>query len=184
MFYIFLIVVILLFPIPLKIKLVFNNNTLKVFVFKKEFNINKIIKKKLKHKKNNTLKETKKNSHKSISKKKFLNININNFFKPTLKIDLKINFGFNDAAYTAITYGFLSIAPGFIYNILTKFFKIKKYKFNLQPVFNNEFIYIEISSIFFVNLVKVIYIAFKIFIIYIKEKSLSHSKIQRSGTIG
>ncbi|WP_035290314.1 DUF2953 domain-containing protein [Clostridium sp. KNHs214] len=180
MFYIFLIsLIILLFPIPLKFKLVFNNNELKIFIYKKQvktsnkFDLNKTLDK-LKNKESKTQDtehEIKNKQQKNkASAKAFFHICLNNFFKPTLKIDFNINFGFNDASATAMVYGFVNAIPGFIYNILCKFFKIKKFKFNVQPVFNNEIIYIEISSIIFVNLVKVIYISLKFDLLYFKEK--------------
>lgn len=184
MFYIFLIaLIIILFPIPLKFKLVFNNKELKIFIYKKEiksfneFDLNKTLDnlKNKKAKKQDTEDEenikNKKQKNKAFSKV-FFHICLNNFFKPTLKINFNINFGFNDASITAMTYGFINTIPGFIYNMLCKLFKIKWFKFNVKPIFNNQIIYIEISSIIFVNLVKVIYISLKFTFLYFKEKNL------------
>lgn len=187
MIYVFIIaLIILLFPIPLKIKLVFINKELKIFIYKKEIKpSNKIdlnetldkIKNKEAETENNDNKIKNKEQKNKVSAKVLLHICLNNLFKPTLKINFNINFGFNDASITALFYGFINTIPGFIYNILCKFFKIKSFKFNTQPIFNTEMVSIEISSIIFVNLVKVIYISLKIALLYFKEKKNMKKKI-------
>lgn len=161
MFFILLIIIILLFPMPLKFKLVINNKKFKISIYNKEIDLSVKFNKKSKKKK--------KKKKKKIALKELLNFEIHEFFRPKIKFSAKISFGLEDSALTAISYGFLNTFPPIVYNTLLKFFKLKNFNFDIEPAFNNKYLYIEITSIFYLNLVKVIYIGFKILKLLLKS---------------
>ncbi|MCI2038647.1 MAG: DUF2953 domain-containing protein [Clostridium luticellarii] len=91
-----------------------------------------------------------------IKELKSLNFNEINTKFP-LKMNIKFHYGLNDAAYTAITYGALSSLKVLIFNMLKKVFSIKKYNLIIEPDFNNPIFELEVTSIIYINLVKIIY---------------------------
>jgi len=83
-------------------------------------------------------------------------------FKPTLKLRIDLNYGFDDAAVTGMAYGLFNCASPIFYKAVDILFKVKNYKYNVNPDFNSKkFIYkIEIKSIIFISLANVIYMMF------------------------
>ncbi|MGL4569671.1 MAG: DUF2953 domain-containing protein [Clostridium sp.] len=180
LFIVFLILAFLiLIPVPIKISMFYSSDNyyLKVYKFeiiskskfKKE---NTFFKRKLNmviNKYKNRSDEESDNTTSIFASKVFLkkliyNLN-NNTHKPVLKFNGVINYSLGDSAYTAISYGLISTLSSFVYKGLSIFLKVKKSKFDINPIFKDSvgfnFIY---SSILFISLGKVIYI----FILFLK----------------
>lgn len=161
LFFLFLVILLVIFiPIPI----VFNIYYSGINYYIKLYGITIISQKKLQKKKNL--------SHKSKAKSKNKTINFNYLeykdiilklylskFKPILKIGLFIDYSLNDAAKTAIFYGVLSQTPPIIYLILSILFKLNKFNFKVNPIFEDKFsLKIKTSSIIFLSIGNIIYI--------------------------
>jgi hypothetical protein len=141
-------------PIPIKINLNYKNSSLNLFLY--NFKIN--FRKREKNKKKYNLDFLKKFDYNADNIKNILN-NINFFkYKPKLNITIKLKIGFFDASTTALIYGILNSISSLIYTSLNTIFKINYYKLDIDPDFKNDVINIDLSSIVFVNLAKIIYI--------------------------
>ena len=68
----------------------------------------------------------------------------------------------DDAALVAILFGSIYSTYSFFNIILLNFFKVKTMELNVIPHFEENDLYMEISSIIYINLAKIIYTAFKI----------------------
>lgn len=177
-----IIMLLLIFPIPMKIKISFNEGIFKLNIF--NLNIfssnngieNKLLKKlinktNIDFKKETTIKYKNKKAIKPspLKRKKIIkkisirklysNISCNKF-KPLIKIDGDLTFGIDDAAYCAILYGLLCNTPTLLRLILEKAFKVKDIKLNIIPKFNTNTIYFGITSIFYFNVANIIYILY------------------------
>ncbi len=80
--------------------------------------------------------------------------------KPTLILNTKLEYGLDDAALVAILFGSIHSAYSFLHIILLNFFKVKNMDLNVIPHFEENDLHIEISSIIYINLSKIIYMAF------------------------
>lgn len=163
MIYLIIIFILIFLPFPLVINVNYMNNELFVFLFKfkiypnKHIESNKNIKRKIKEKKGKL--NFFKNKNKYIS----LLIRLkDNYFKPTLKFNMNLVYGIDDAATTAILNGIIWSFSSVLYNIFNDVFKIKKFNFNTQPEFNKTTLNINLKCIFFINIVKITYIVFLI----------------------
>ena len=79
-------------------------------------------------------------------------------------MNLFIDYSLNDAARTAIFYGTLCQTPPIIYVLLNILFKLGKYNFKINPIFEDRlFLKIETSSIFFLSFANIIYIIIILF---------------------
>lgn len=189
----FLMLIIILFPIPIKITLKYSNKFLEIFIYKKKINIHKSLKssKKIKSTQSN---KTNTNPVK-IYLKSLIKININDIklifykikslkFKPILILNTKLEYGLDDAALVAILFGYIHSAHSFLYMILINFFKVKKINFNVIPHFEENDLYMEISSIIYINLAKIIYMTLKILTCLINIKhSKSNIKEYKGGNV-
>lgn len=180
-----IIILLLIFPIPLKVGISLNEGIFKLKIF--NLNIfssnngieNKLIKKlvnktNIDFKKETTIKFKDKKASKSspLKRKKIIkkisirklytNIS-NNKFRPLIKIDGHLTFGIEDAAYCAILYGLLCNIPTLLGLILEKFFQVKDIKINIIPKFNTNTISFGITSIFYFNVANIIYILYLIY---------------------
>lgn len=91
----------------------------------------------------------------------------NMWFKPTFRLTCSFSYSLADAARTALCYGALSSFPGIIYYLFKIPFKIKKFKVNVLPVFEDKFLLkFNFKSIFFVSLANIIYMII-VFSIYL-----------------
>lgn len=175
LFLLLILLVLLFFPINLKFKLVFSEKDFKINFYKFEIlSLNKILgahkEKKEISKKGN--KDTKiKNSSKkkrtflkppsNLTIAKLIKLLTKSKFKPSLKIVLDLNFSSEDAALTAILYGFIHQILSLIYTRLDYFFKLKKFTGNINPKFNNEnYLFFEVQGIITINFAQIIYIGF------------------------
>ncbi|MFD3157368.1 DUF2953 domain-containing protein [Haloimpatiens sp. FM7330] len=174
LFFAAIVIIFLLFPIPIKIQLKFMDNKFELYFYNKKIDLKKTkdTDSKKKKKKRSKLKyfQTKK-----LTKDILINIynilEFNPLFKPSLKFKYYLSIGTDDAAKTALLFGLINTMPAYIYKFLSNFFKVKKYKYHINPNFNKKEINIQISSIIFANIVKVIYMIFKILSISKKYKN-------------
>ena len=166
----FIITLILFIPIPIKIRLEYLNKDFKLklfncIIFSSKIGIeNKLIKKIIiKRKKNIKRNIHKKNlTNKKLSfKKLYKNINSNKM-KPRVKLNGYINYGVEDAALCALLYGLLCNIPSLAHIILQIVFKVKNLALNINPKFNTFTLSFGITSIFYFNIVNIIYISYSI----------------------
>lgn len=182
MFYIIIIILILLFiPIPLKLNVEYEKNLycIKFYNLTLLSNDNNTFKKvnmnqNLSSKNNNKKKKNSKDKKKKISFKKLLNNLSKNYYKPTVKLISKLEYSLNDAAYTAIFYGILNNLNPVIYHLLSIIFKVKEYKVDILPKFNDKILLnTKISCILTINIAKSIYMLFLIKKSFITLKEVS-----------
>ncbi|NFO31051.1 DUF2953 domain-containing protein [Clostridium botulinum] len=174
--FLLILMIIILLPIPLKISIYYSFDNYYIKLYK--FTI--ISKEKIKNKKQNS--NIKSKSHKKkkdslnilnmIHKKYLIEKLYDSKFKPKINLKGDLSYSLNDAAHTAIFYGILSQINPIFYFALSILCKINKFKFNINPIFNDKFLVkLEISSIIFISIVNVIYILILIFksILYSEE---------------
>lgn len=163
LFILILCILIFLFvvPIPIKIRVKYDDMKLDFYLY--NINLNDKLrraKKKVKHTVDvkpdriHTFVNTVKTSSTLSKKLKF---------KPALKLKLDIICGVDDAAYTALLHGIITSFYPIIVQLLGLFFKVKENTIKVQPEFNKFILKLEIHSIIFINLAKVIYMSFIIY---------------------
>lgn len=158
-----IIVIVLLIPIRLKITVLYEDKFINVYIFNRELKLQRKAAEKEANIKNA------KRADRLL--KKFLPKDISsvianlskNRFKPRLKLKLEINFGFDDAALTGVTSGILHSFSPVMYELCGKIFNITTYDYIITPQFNNPVLNFRISSIFSLNLAKIIYMVFIIY---------------------
>lgn len=91
-------------------------------------------------------------------------------YKPSLKIKLNAIYGLDNAAYTALLHGFITSFYPILIQLINIIFNVRESNIKVHPEFNKLVLILEINSIIFVNLAKVIYIS------YIILKNLHKSK--------
>lgn len=168
-----IIVICILFLIPIPIKLTFNYIDKDVSIF--IYNIN--IDKKVSTKRRKAIHRIK---IREDQVKIFLNtlkISIDSLkeikFKPKVKIKINLSYGLNDAALTAMAYGVLCMLCPMVLQLLDSIFKLKDPHFNVTPEYNKYILKLEINSIIFINLVKVIYILIVVYKNLRRERNLN-----------
>ncbi|GAA0119214.1 DUF2953 domain-containing protein [Clostridium perfringens] len=175
LFLLLIILVLLFFPINLKFKLLFSEKDLKINLYKFEIlSLNKILgthkeKKEISKKGNKDTKINKSSKKKRTFLKPPSNLTIMKLikllnqskFKPSLKVVLDLNYSTEDAALTALLYGFIHQILSLTYTQLYYFFKLKKFTGNISPKFNNEnYLFFEVQGIITINFAQIIYIGF------------------------
>ncbi|MGH4120008.1 DUF2953 domain-containing protein [Clostridium sp.] len=163
---------IILFPIPIKITLKYSKKILEIYIYNKKLN-RKI------NKKNNKAKKQKITTEKSYTIsdiKLIINKIMSLKFKPTLNLITKLEYGFDDAALVAITFGLIHSTYSFLYLLLLKFVKVKNIDHKVIPYFKEKNLNIEISSIIYTNLAKIIYMSI-IMLMCLKSINMRHKKI-------
>lgn len=181
---------ILLFPIPLKITLKYRNKVLEIYIYNKKIKAKSPSKDKV----NSKIKAIEKgiakiNFFKSLTYNdiKLIIYKIKNLkFKPTIFLTTKLEYGFDDAAFVAILYGLIHSTYSFIYLILQNFAKIKKIDLKVIPHFKENDFKMQISSIIYTNLGKIIYISFIMIscLISIKHKKTNLKKYKGGNVHG
>ena len=173
LFLIFLVILLTFFiPIPIKFNIYYST----VDYYVKLYGLTIISKKKstliIKHHK---IKPSIEKEHKFF--RKFIDIHLKSIdfnsllltlynlkFKPLLKIKSSLSYSLNDAARTAIFYGFLYQTPPLIYSLINIPFKTYKFNFKINPIFQDKFLLkIETSSIIFISFANIIYIIIILF---------------------
>ncbi|HEY8892457.1 MAG TPA: DUF2953 domain-containing protein [Clostridium sp.] len=173
-----LVITVILFPIPLKITLKYINKVLEIYIYNKGFMVKSPLKKTIK----NTTKGVSIDPSKGNKIETFLrSLNLSDIkliihqtkslkFKSTFSLNTKIEYGLDDAAMVAILYGLIHSTYSLLYLMLKSFVKVKEIDFKVIPHFEENDLYMEISSIIYINLAKVIYMAFKMLPCLVKIK--------------
>ena len=162
MIIIFILLFIIFFiPIPIKIKFIYEDKIAKLFIYKFNVNIKEFLNKK---KSPVAVKKTKnKRNIKFQNVKAILKDISSSKFKPRLKLKVKMDYGFSDAAITGLSYGLINIICPIIFELFNSIFKIKNFEYDLNPDFNNAKVKLQANSIIFISLVNVMYMVFIIF---------------------
>lgn len=162
---IIIIVIILLIPIPLKTTVVFKDKNLNIYLYR--FKIYSTIRK---EKKIEKVEEelVKEGRILDIIKEKFTYEGVRkimkslccNPIKPKVKMNYSLEYGFDDASTTAISYGIAHQIISALNIFINVPLKLVNSQYKINPIFNSEkfFIHLNIKSIISVNLVKIIYI--------------------------
>ena len=164
----FILLLIIFLPIRIKVKVIYENNKLKIYIFNKLIN---------KSSEENETNKTKKRKSKIKTKTTFpkgrdlIEHIYNEYFSkdpykskmkrllmPSIAIKCNVTYGFEDASITGISYGILSTIPEELRHIIEKRLKLKGYVINIEPKFNSQLFKVKILSIFSLNLVQIIYI--------------------------
>jgi len=178
---ILLALIILLFPIHLKITLKYSNKLLGISFNSKKLKLKKTLKK-------NSVTDVVSKSIKRILGSLTLNdiklivYTIKDFkFKAKLTLNTKLEYGFDDAALVAILFGLIHSIYSFLYLALTNFVNVETIDFNVIPHFKENDVNIDFLSIIYINLAKIIYMAFMIFYCFIKIKYKKLSVLKYEG---
>ncbi|MPQ32374.1 DUF2953 domain-containing protein [Clostridium estertheticum] len=185
---------IVLFPIHLKITLKYTNKVLEIYIYKKKLEVNKSL---YRNSKDQLKAKPTKIFFKPLNLRDIdlsdinlsdINLIIHKFkklkFKPTLTLNTKLEYGFDDAALVAIVFGLIHSTYSLLYLILINFVKIKNIDLKVTPQFKENNLNMEISSIIYINFVKIIYMAFIILpcLINIKHNKTNFKKY-RGGNV-
>lgn len=175
---------IILLPIPIKIKAYYSNKSyyLKLYGINLYSDDDGIIRKLLSRKSKTSNKNNKRkkqninNDKKEASNKNHFSLRRtyqliqSNRFKPSIKFHLLGNYCLNDAALTALLYGFLCNFNFILLKLFSDVFKVKRFNYSLDPNFKNQFnINLTFNCIITFNFAQIIYI---LFLIRKKEVSL------------
>lgn len=154
---IYFLIILLFIPIPLITKIKYQRK-LDIFIYNKKISI---------HKNKN------KNKKKSKSRKK-----IKLLWKPYIKVNIKLLYGFDDAAATAISYGLIFSVLPLIKRLLSKYFNVKGFSQDIKLDYKRKIfdLYIRCIILFniaqiIVNLIYIIYLNFKRGVIYGKSSN-------------
>lgn len=98
-------------------------------------------------------------------------------YKPSLKIKTAIILGLDDAAYTALLCGLVKSFYPIITQYISLLFNVKKNTLKTIPEFNKTILTLQINSIIFISLAKVIYITFIVLKNLRKNKKLNFCNI-------
>lgn len=154
---ILILLLILLIPIPIKFKVKYNEKKLRFILY------NMDITNKMNYIKNKTKLDIKYKEDQIPIFSNTLKVSLNSLkaikFKPSLKIKINVDYGLDDAAQTALAFGLLSTFISILLKASSSYIHIKDEKVNIKPEFNKLILMLEIDSIIFVNLAKVIYIS-------------------------
>ncbi|WBW95301.1 DUF2953 domain-containing protein [Oceanirhabdus sp. W0125-5] len=172
----FVLLIILFFPIPLKLSLNYSNSILIICIYK--FEILNTGKEKAKTKEDAAKKtKKKKKSIKTKDKREtkerkfdikslifsFLRSD-SKFIRTFMKFDLSFQYGLEDAFNCALLYGIISSFLGILPNLINNFFNLKKYDFKVKPLFNIKTMNIKIYCTIYFNLIYIIYVILYILI--------------------
>ncbi|MCL2322619.1 MAG: DUF2953 domain-containing protein [Oscillospiraceae bacterium] len=171
---IIIILFILFCPIPIILKANINEDGGSLTLYKKTFNfpsskISTITNGTFEKKPTKKPKKKKKKSKIKIDVLKLIS-SINSIkFKPTFRMKLNIQYGFEDAMITGISYGFIGSILYFLKWIIDIPFKSKKYDFKIAPIFDKNILLLFLDCIIWLNIAKILYIM----IIIIKNTKIS-----------
>jgi hypothetical protein len=155
-FILFTVIFLFLVPIPIKITLSYIDNHLCLYIY--GFKI-KLQRKEKKKKKPKLMKKISEKVKIDFTDVKLLVHKVEgNKFKPTVRMNISLDYGLWDAYSTGMAYGLISSLSPFIQNLLTIIFKVKKYNMELKPDFDDLVLSASVKSIIFINLAKIMYI--------------------------
>lgn len=99
------------------------------------------------------------------------------YFKPIVFIKLNNEYGFEDPAYTGISYGAISYAITEFFALFKRFFHLKIYKINIVPHWNKKEVELNLNLLFILSIFNiVIYI---ILFLYYKVTTKTQSSKKR-----
>ncbi len=173
-----IVTLVLLFPIPIKITLIYANEIFTLKIYNKVIIPSKTKKTKAKNEKKwsdyvKTPNEEKISKLKLKDLKGIIELFINSKFKFTIRTKFRMDYSIEDAAINAIAYGFLYQITAFISTILNLFFKVKDFTPTINIKYNENFFKFESTSIIFINIAKIIYMVIVIFYHLIKVRKTS-----------
>lgn len=163
--------IILFFPVRIKLSVKFIDKDVSIKIFGKDL-----------------LLDQKRKTNKKGNKKKRGDIlqleNINKILsklskgplRPSIKLDMDINYGLEDAAVTGLLYGLFQSVFSLMYNVLNLYFKVKKFTPRANPTFNKNIFNLEIKSIITINLANIIYIKIATLKMFSKQSSCDGPK--------
>lgn len=171
MIWLFILVLIFFIPFPIHTTFEYKNSNLSIYLYKQRIYPSRKLKRKIKKKikKVNCNIPYPKTFYLDVIKKIYNKL-VNIIFKSTLYLDIDLNYGFEDAYITGVLYGILQSIFSIIYSLISYVFKLKKFRLNINPIFNKSILNFTIKSIIFINLAKIIYIALSAFI-YVKNEA-------------
>lgn len=121
----------------------------------------------------NTPKNKKPKRRKLSITKLYKNITYNRF-KPRFKLNGNVNYGLDDAAITAISYGIISNIIPLLIIILSKPFNLKDFNLNINPHFTGDKIFnFTITSILYVSFANIIYMLYLTVISFTKIEEVT-----------
>lgn len=166
-----IVAIIILFPIPLKITLVYEAGiiTLKLY----NHTVIPRPKKSPSKKKITTPSGEKISKFKLRDIKDILRVIINSPLRFFIWTDTIISYSIDDAAISALCYGLLSQLAVAVHKITNAFFRTKKFNFKIKMEYNRNYFKINNSSIILINLATIIYIVLKIYYRYIERRDPS-----------
>lgn len=179
-FFLFFLLVFLIFcPIKLKLKILATEKDLQIYLYKyRLFSLIDLINKKKenqneKSKYNDTVKketekirkEPKKNRKLKIDSRKLMSTLYYNKFKPSLRFQFNIKYSTEDAALTALLFGFIHQGTSILHLILDSLFKLNFFSKGISPEFNDiNLVLFKIESIITISFAQIIYITILYFI--------------------
>ncbi len=173
-----IVILVLLFPIPIKITLIYANEIFTLKIYNKVIIPSKSKKTEAKKKDKpsdyvKTPNEEKTSKLKLKDLKEIIELFTNSKFKFTIRTKFRLDYSIEDAAINAIAYGFLYQLVAFISTILNLFFKVKNFTPTINIKYNENFIKFESTSIIFINISKIIYMVIVIFYHFMKGRRKS-----------
>lgn len=174
MIWLFVIILILFIPIPLKITANYTDKKIHIFFYNKEL---KVRVPKNKHKREKKITK-KKNNIQML--KAFINFLDKSLIKLNINLNIDVAIGLEDAAHLAILYGILNTLNYPIHRIVSIVFNISNFEFNITPYFNKTIFSFKLKSIIYVTLAKLIYTAFNIIKFYYFHKKDFEREVQLS----
>jgi len=176
-----IVTLILLFPIPIKITLIYSKEIFTLKIYNKTI-IPSEGKKTEKKRQQKPKKHIETFGGEEISKFKLKDIKdifeffINSKLKASIRTKINVEYAIEDAAANAIAYGFLHQFTGFIAVILNLFFKVNDFNSSINTKYNENFFKFKSSSIIFINIATIIYMITVIFYRYKKGRKHSSYK--------
>ncbi|GIM30551.1 hypothetical protein CPJCM30710_32170 [Clostridium polyendosporum] len=148
----------LLTPIPLKTTIILKDKNLNIYLYR--FKIFSTAKKEKDLKIDHKISDTIRDKFNYPKARRLMNLLSCNPIKPKIKMNYSLEYGFDDASTTAVSYGIIHQIISALNIFINVPLKLIKSQSKINPVFNSGkfFIYLKIKSIISVNLVKIIYI--------------------------
>ncbi|WP_242874865.1 MULTISPECIES: DUF2953 domain-containing protein [Clostridium] len=166
MYLIIILIILILIPFPVKVSFLYFEGKYSIFVYKKKLKFR--------------VSRTERKVAYYFDTLTYINKNKNKFLKYSSKFKFSLGFGIaDDAACTAIIFGFMNCLNSFFYNLFSTFFKIKNFNYKVLPYFQKDIFKIEFESIIWVSIAKTIYNLIILF--YLKFKL--HIKLKNKGSV-
>lgn len=159
------VILIMFIPLPLFLTFIYEENKLAVYVYNIKVHPSEKTKNTVKKPKSNTMYP--KALYIRIIKHIYRKSN-HTLFKSSLKFKCNILYGLDDACATALLYGVLNSTLQCFYHLFSELFRVKDFDIDITPKFNKSIFKLKVNSIIFINLAKIIYIVYLIYISFKK----------------